>query len=158
MADDRQMSPRASQVLADASGEAARLGHPYIGTEHLLLGLLRVSDGVAGAVLSALTVDRAALRDTVERVVTASTPAGHPEDTRPYTSRAQRALAWAREAATELQHSYLGTEHLLLGLTGEGYGIRGQVLQEHGVSYERARTEVVRILAKPSRPSPRGDD
>jgi ATP-dependent Clp protease ATP-binding subunit ClpC len=137
---------RVRKVLAMAREESARLRHEYVGTEHLLLGLLREGEGVATAVLDNLDVDREALRRRVDDVVKRGTSSLSPGLDLPYTSRAKVVLEQSMSAARDLKHAYVGTEHLLLGLLREGKGIGAQVLVEGGVTLDAARAEVLQIL------------
>ena len=139
--------PHAQRVLAGAVEESTQLDHPYVGTEHLLLALLRDSDGGAGAVLTALAVRRDAVQKMVMTMLEPGDATVPPwKGPRPYTSRAQQVLTLAEQAAVALGQTALGTEHLLLGLTAEGQGIGGQVLLVHGVSSARAHEATVRWL------------
>ena len=136
---------RVRKVLAMAREEAARLQHEYIGTEHILLGLLREGEGVAATVLQNLHIDFDELQLDVEGIV----KKGKGEPTGPdlpYTSRAKKVLELAMTEARELNHAYVGTEHLLLGLLREHSGIGAQVLIDRGVTLDTARAEVLRIL------------
>ncbi len=141
-------SPRLKRVIAYADAEAARLQHEYIGTEHLLLGLIREGEGVAIWVLRQLGVDTASVAATIEQLV-ARGQTTVDLASRPFTSRAKEAMALARRAAADLHHSYLGTEHLLLGLLGEGQGPGAQVLHQVGVTTDAARRETLRCLLPP---------
>jgi ATP-dependent Clp protease ATP-binding subunit ClpC len=137
---------RVRKVLQMAREEAARLHHEYVGTEHILLGLIREGEGVAAAVLTNLNVDLDEIQQKIEETVKkgkAPAPAG-PD--LPYTSRAKKVLELAMTEARELNHSYVGTEHLLLGLLREEKGIAAQVLADAGVSLEQARAETLRLL------------
>ena len=136
---------RVRRVLAYAREEAAQLQHEYVGTEHILLGLVRDGEGVASTTLENLGIDQSALRDTIETTVKRGT-AGRTGPDLPYTSRAKKVLELAMKEARELNHTYVGTEHLLLGLIAEGKGIAAQVLVEAGATLEVARNEVLRIL------------
>ncbi|MCJ7627957.1 MAG: ATP-dependent Clp protease ATP-binding subunit [Longimicrobiales bacterium] len=136
---------RVRKVLAMAREEAIRLQHDYGGTEHILLGLIREGEGVAAAVLMKLTVDLDAIHEEVEQSVRkgkATIALGEL----PYTSRAKKVLEYAMAEAREMSHSYVGTEHLLLGLLREEKGIAAQVLNSLGVSLEEARAETLKIL------------
>jgi ATP-dependent Clp protease ATP-binding subunit ClpC len=137
---------RVRKVLAMAREEAARLHHEYVGTEHILLALVREGEGVATAVLDQLNVDREALGRRVHEVVKRGRSTAMVAADLPYTSRAKVVLQQAMHEAQDLQHSYVGTEHLLLGLLREGKGIGAQVLVEAGVTLDAAVAEVVRIL------------
>ena len=136
---------RTRKVLAFAREEANALRHEYVGTEHILLGLIREGSGVAATVLQNLGVDQEALRDRMLGIIKPGKPGGHRADL-PYTTRAKKVLELGMEQARELNHKYVGTEHLLLGLIAEEKGIAAQVLVEAGVSLDIARAEVLRIL------------
>ncbi|MDH3369631.1 MAG: NDP-hexose 4-ketoreductase, partial [Gemmatimonadota bacterium] len=119
---------RVRKVLQMAREEAARLHHEYVGTEHILLGLIREGEGVAAAVLTNLSVDLDEIQQKIEETVKkGKAPAPEGPDL-PYTSRAKKVLELAMSEARELNHSYVGTEHLLLGLLREEKGIAAQVL------------------------------
>jgi ATP-dependent Clp protease ATP-binding subunit ClpC len=138
---------RVRKVLQMAREEAARLHHEYVGTEHILLGLIREGEGVAAAVLANLNVDLEEVQQKIEETVKkgkAPAAAGPPD--LPYTSRAKKVLELAMSEARELNHSYVGTEHLLLGLLREEKGIAAQVLTDAGVNLEQARAETLRLL------------
>jgi ATP-dependent Clp protease ATP-binding subunit ClpC len=129
-----------------AREEAARLHHEYVGTEHILLGLIREGEGVAAAVLTNLNVDLDEIQQKIEETVKkGKAPAASGPDL-PYTSRAKKVLELAMSEARELNHSYVGTEHLLLGLLREEKGIAAQVLTDAGVNLEQARAETLRLL------------
>ena len=137
---------RVRRVLAMAREEAARLQHEYVGTEHILLGLIREGEGVAAAVLQNLSID---LDDTQRRVEEATVGGRSSHATGPdlpYTSRAKKVLELAMSEARELNHSYVGTEHLLLGLLREEKGIAARVLTDAGATLEIVRDEIVRLL------------
>jgi len=128
-----------------AREEAIRLQHDYVGTEHILLGLIREGEGVAAAVLTNLSVDLDQIHERVEESVRkgkATIALGEL----PYTSRAKKVLEFAMAEARELNHSYVGTEHLLLGLLREEKGIAAQVLNSLGVGLEDARAETLKVL------------
>ncbi len=136
---------RVRKVLAMAREEAIRLQHDYVGTEHILLGLIREGEGVAAAVLTNLNVDLDAVHEGVEESVRkgkATIALGEL----PYTSRAKKVLEYAMAEAREMNHSYVGTEHLLLGLLREEKGIAAQVLNSLGVTLEEARSETLKVL------------
>ncbi len=145
---------RVRKVLQMAREEAARLHHEYVGTEHILLGLIREGEGVAAAVLTNLNVDLEEIQQKIEETVKKgkATAAAGPD--LPYTSRAKKVLELAMSEARELNHSYVGTEHLLLGLLREEKGIAAQVLTDAGVNLEQARAETLRLLGSemPSTP------
>ncbi len=139
-----KFSERARRALTYAQEEAQRFNHNYIGTEHILLGLVRETDGVAAKVLQNLDVDLNKVRSAVEFIIgrggkTTSAEVG-------LTPRAKKVIELAVDEARRLNHSYVGTEHLLLGLLREGEGVAGGVLESLGVSLERARAETTRIL------------
>src|SRR5512138_3184095 len=137
---------RVRKVLAMAREEAARLHHEYVGTEHILLGLIREGEGVAAAVLQNLSVDLDEIQSKIEETVKKGKAAQTTGPDLPYTSRAKKVLELAMSEARELSHSYVGTEHLLLGLLAESKGIAAQVLVEAGAKLEVTRNEVLRIL------------
>jgi ATP-dependent Clp protease ATP-binding subunit ClpC len=137
---------RVRKVLAMAREEAARLHHEYVGTEHILLGLIREGEGVAAAVLQNLNVDLEEVQQKIEEQVKKGKAAQATGPDLPYTSRAKKVLELAMAEARELNHSYVGTEHLLLGLLREEKGIAAQVLTEANVSLESARSETLRLL------------
>src|SRR5689334_16783977 len=137
---------RVRKVLAMAREEAARLHHEYVGTEHILLGLIREGEGVAAAVLQNLNVDLDDIQQKIEETVKKGKAAQATGPDLPYTSRAKKVLELAMGEARELNHSYVGTEHLLLGLLREEKGIAAQVLTDAGVNLEAARAETLRLL------------
>src|SRR4051812_12813134 len=136
---------RVRKVLAMAREEAARLHHEYVGTEHILLGLIREGEGVAATVLQNLGVDLDAVSDRINETVKRG-KSGTPGPDLPYTSRAKKVLELAMSQARELSHSYVGTEHLLLGLIAEHKGIAAQVLLDFGVTLENASAETRSVL------------
>src|SRR5262244_831922 len=137
---------RVRKVLQMAREEAARLHHEYVGTEHILLGLIREGEGVAAAVLTNLNVDLEEIQQKIEETVKKGKAAAAAGPDLPYTSRAKKVLELAMSEARELNHSYVGTEHLLLGLVREEKGIAAQVLTDAGVNLEAARSETLRLL------------
>ncbi|MEE8267788.1 MAG: ATP-dependent Clp protease ATP-binding subunit [Gemmatimonadales bacterium] len=137
---------RVRKVLQMAREEAARLHHEYVGTEHILLGLIREGEGVAAAVLTNLSVDLDDIQQKIEETVKKGKAAAAAGPDLPYTSRAKKVLELAMTEARELNHSYVGTEHLLLGLLREEKGIAAQVLNDAGVTLEQARAETLRLL------------
>ena len=137
---------RVRKVLAMAREEAARLHHEYVGTEHILLGLIREGEGVAATVLQNLSVDLDEIQQKIEETVKKGKAAQTTGPDLPYTSRAKKVLELAMSEARELNHSYVGTEHLLLGLLREEKGIAAQVLTDAGVNLEAARAETLRLL------------
>ncbi len=143
---------RVRKVLAMAREEAIRLQHDYVGTEHILLGLIREGEGVAAAVLTNLSVDLDQIHERVEESVRkgkATIALGEL----PYTSRAKKVLEFAMAEARDFNHSYVGTEHLLLGLLREEKGIAAQVLNSLGVTLEEARAETLKVLGSDVNPS-----
>ncbi len=158
-------TPRAQQVLALARKEADRFHHNYVGTEHILLGLIKLGQGVAVSVLQKMGLDLETVRAAVEKQV------GTGQETKaagsiPYTPRVKKVLALAGKEAKALNHSYVGTEHILLGLLREGEGVAARVLKSLDVDIERTRNEILRELdpqfsggegaEEASTPAPRG--
>src|SRR3972149_6702532 len=141
-----KFTERARRVLTLAQEEAQRFNHNYIGTEHFLLGLFREGDGAAAKVLNNLGVELTKGRSAGEFIIGRGekTPTGEIG----LTPRAKKVIELAVEEARRLNHSYIGTEHLLLGLVREGEGIAFGVLESLGVSLERVRTETARILSQ----------
>jgi len=154
---------RVRSVLALARTEAQRLKHPYVGTEHLLLGLLAEGKGLACEVLADLHVDPRGLVQRVEQSVGTGSTAAAGGLELPYTSRAKKVLELAMTEARNLKHSYVGTEHLLLGLLSEEKGIGAQVLGDFGVTLRSARVTTLKLLGAPAPradappPSPEGE-
>ncbi|HTV63783.1 MAG TPA: ATP-dependent Clp protease ATP-binding subunit [Alphaproteobacteria bacterium] len=145
---DESMSnftPRAQQVLALARKEADRFNHNYLGTEHLLLGLIKLGQGVAVNVLQGMGIDLETVRMEVEKQ-TGTGPDQKMMGNIPYTPRVKKVLDLARREAKNLNHTYIGTEHLLLGLLREGDGIAAQVLRNLDVDIEEARQRVLKEL------------
>src|SRR3982075_3675238 len=144
-------TPRAQQVLALASKEADRFNHNYVGTEHLLLGLIKLGEGVAVNVLQKMGLDLETVRREVEKHV-----GPHPETKMigniPYTPRVKKVLALAGKEAQALHHSYVGTEHILLGLLREGEGVAARVLRSLEVDPARTRNEILKELDPNFRP------
>ena len=142
---------RTRHVLQLAREEAQRLHHEYVGTEHILLGILHNGDGVATAALFALNVNADALAGAIVRTVSqGSAPPSGPD--LPYTSRAKKVLELAMSEARELHHSYVGTEHLLIGLVREGNGVAAQVLSDAGVTLDRLRAQTLRLVGQERMP------
>ena len=139
-----KFTKRAKQVLQLAAEEARAFNHPYIGTEHILLGLIRESEGIAARVLDELGVKLPQARSAVEFIVGSgdSTMVTDQE----LTARAQKVIKYAIEEANRLNHHYIGTEHLLLGLVRNGEGVATGVLDILGVSLEQVRNQVMRVL------------
>src|SRR4051812_31781681 len=137
---------RVRKVLTMAREEAARLHHEYVGTEHILLGLIREGEGVAATVLQNLNVELEEIQQKIEETVKKGKAGQASGPDLPYTSRAKKVLELAMAEARDLNHSYVGTEHLLLGLLREEKGIAAQVLTDAGVNLDAARAETLRIL------------
>jgi len=138
-------TPRAQQVLALARKEADRFNHNYVGTEHVLLGLIKLGQGVAVNVLQKLSLDLDTVRMQVEQQV-GSGPETKSVGNIPYTPRVKKVLALASKEAKQLNHSYVGTEHILLGLLREGEGVAAQVLRNLDINLEKARNEILKEL------------
>ena len=149
-----KFTDRARTVLTLAQDEAVRLDHNYIGTEHILLGLLRVEDGVACRVLRRRGVELEKARTAIEFIIA--------RGDRPIvgevglTPRAKRVIELAIDEARGLEHDYIGTEHLLLGLVREGEGIAAGVLESLGVELDSVRHDVIRAVTTASAAGPRG--
>ena len=141
-----KFTERARRVLTLAQEEAQRFNHNYIGTEHLLLGLVRENDGVAAKVLGNLGVELGKVRSAVEFIIGRGDRAVLGEIG--LTPRAKKVIELAVDEARRLNHHYIGTEHLLLGLVREGEGIAAGVLESLGVNLERVRAETTRILSQ----------
>ncbi len=150
-------TPRAQQVLALARKEADRFNHNYVGTEHLLLGLIKLGQGVAVNVLQKLGLDLETVRMEVEKHVGSgqeSKMAGNI----PYTPRVKKVLALASKEARALNHSYVGTEHILLGLLREGEGVAAHVLKSLEIDIERTRTEILKEIDPNFTPNQEDED
>jgi ATP-dependent Clp protease ATP-binding subunit ClpC len=137
---------RVRRALAMAREEAHRLRHAYVGTEHILLGVLRVGEGVASTVLENLKLDGDLIRQRIEEAVSPGSGAPVTGQEIPYTGRAKKVLELAMSEARELRHPYVGTEHVLLGLLREEKGLAAQVLVAAGLTLDAARAETVRLL------------
>src|SRR6202035_4525371 len=145
---DRTMNnftPRAQQVLQLARKEADRFNHNYVGTEHLLLGLIKLGQGVAVNVLQKMGLDLETVRMEVEKQV-GSGPETKIVGNVPYTPRVKKVLALAGKEAKALSHSYVGTEHILLGLLKEGEGVAARVLKSLEIDIERTKNEIQKEL------------
>ena len=138
-------TPRAQQVLALARKEADRLNHNFLGTEHLLLGLIKLGQGVAVNVLQGMGIDLESVRMEVEKQV-GTGPDQKMIGNIPYTPRVKKVIALAQKEAKNLNHTYVGTEHLLLGLLREGDGVAAKVLRALDVDIEQARQEILKEL------------
>ncbi|MBU1855978.1 MAG: Clp protease, partial [Verrucomicrobia bacterium] len=148
-----EFTPRAQQVIQLARKEAERFNHPYIGTEHLLLSLIALGEGVAVSVLEKMGVDLDILRIEVEKAV-GQGPETQTIGALPMTPRAKKVLALAKVEAQALNHGYVGTEHILLGLLREEEGVAARVLKNLNVDIERARIEVLKELDPNFDPGP----
>ncbi|MBU4346388.1 MAG: ATP-dependent Clp protease ATP-binding subunit [Candidatus Omnitrophica bacterium] len=140
-----RFTERARKVIILAKEEARRFNHDYIGTEHILLGLVREGEGVAASVLEKLGISLESIRLEIEKLVQPG-PATQIIGDIPFTPRAKKVLELAAEEARSLNHNYIGTEHLLLGLIREGEGIASQVLLNLGLDLNRVRNEVLELL------------
>jgi len=138
-------TPRAQQVLALARKEADRFHHNYVGTEHILLGLIKLGQGVAVSVLQKMGLDLETVRGAVEKQVGVGQES-KAQPSIPYTPRVKKVLALAGKEAKALNHSYVGTEHILLGLLREGEGVAARVLKSLEIDIERTRNEILREL------------
>jgi ATP-dependent Clp protease ATP-binding subunit ClpC len=138
-------TPRAQQVLALARKEADRFHHNYIGTEHLLLGLINLGQGVAVNVLQKMGLDLDTVRQAVDEQVGLG-PEAKPSGNIPYTPRVKKVLALAGKEAKSLNHSYVGTEHILLGLLREGEGVAARVLKSLDVAETKFFRNSIQIL------------
>jgi ATP-dependent Clp protease ATP-binding subunit ClpC len=150
-------TPRAQQVLALARKEADRFNHAYVGTEHLLLGLIKLGQGVAVNVLERMGLELEAVRQEVEKEV-GSGPPQQSTGNIPYTPRVKKVLALANKEAKTLNHSYVGTEHLLLGLLREGEGVAARVLKRLEVDIQRTRNEILAEIDPNFSPEDMDDD
>src|SRR4051795_10843932 len=138
-------TPRAQQVLALARKEADRFNHNFVGTEHLLLGLIKLGQGVAVNVLQKLGLDLETVRMEVEKQV-GTGPDQKTLGNIPYTPRVKKVMALAAREAKALQHTYVGTEHILLGLLSEGDGVAARVLKSLNVEVGQTRDEILREI------------
>jgi ATP-dependent Clp protease ATP-binding subunit ClpC len=140
-----RFTDRARRAVVFAQEEARLLDHNYIGTEHILLGLIHEGEGVAARALEAMGIGLDAVRQQVEEMIGRGqhTPSGHI----PFTPRAKKVLELSLREALQLGHTYIGTEHILLGLIREGDGVAAQVLVRLGADLDRTRQHVIRLLA-----------
>jgi hypothetical protein len=143
-----RFTDRARRVVVLAQEEARHLDHNYIGTEHILLGLIHEREGVAARALTALDISLESVRAQVEEIIGRGdqAPTGHI----PFTPRAKKVLELSLREALGLSHNYIGTEHILLGLIREGEGVAAQVLVKLGGSLDRVRQQVIQLLADAS--------
>ena len=145
-----RFTDRARKVMGLAKAEAQRLNHEYIGTEHVLLGLVQEGSGVAANVLKNMNIDLKRIRAEIEKIVKGS-PTMVTQGNLPFTPRAKKVLELAVEEASNLGHNYIGTEHLLLGLIKENEGIAARVLLNLGVKLEEVREEILEFLGADTR-------
>ncbi|WP_288453099.1 Clp protease N-terminal domain-containing protein, partial [uncultured Microbacterium sp.] len=141
-----RFTDRARRVVVLAQEEAKMLNHNYIGTEHILLGLIHEGEGVAAKALESLGISLDAVREQVQDIIGQGQqqPTGHI----PFTPRAKKVLELSLREALQLGHNYIGTEHLLLGLIREGEGVAARVLENLGVDLAKVRTQVIRMLGE----------
>ena len=139
-----RFTDRARRVVVLAQEEARMLNHNYIGTEHILLGLIHEGEGVAAKALESLGISLEAVRQQVEEIIGQGqqAPSGHI----PFTPRAKKVLELSLREALQLGHNYIGTEHILLGLIREGEGVAAQVLVKLGADLNRVRQQVIQLL------------
>jgi ATP-dependent Clp protease ATP-binding subunit ClpC len=140
-----RFTDRAKKVMSFARQEAMKFNHEYIGTEHILLGLVQEGSGVAANVLKNMTIDLEKIRHEVEKIVKTG-PSMVAMGQLPFTPRAKKVLELSLEEASQLSHNYIGTEHLLLGLIRENEGIAAQVLMNLGIKLDEVREEVLEFL------------
>ncbi|WP_010095812.1 ATP-dependent protease ATP-binding subunit ClpC [Ornithinibacillus scapharcae] len=138
-----RFTERAQKVLALSQEEAVRLGHNNIGTEHILLGLVREGEGIAAKALESLGLEVSKIQEEVEKLIGTGK---QPMQTIHYTPRAKKVVELSQDEARKLGHSYVGTEHILLGLIREGEGVAARVLNNLGVSLNKARQQVLQLL------------
>jgi ATP-dependent Clp protease ATP-binding subunit ClpC len=146
-----RFTERARRVVVLAQDEARMLNHNYIGTEHILLGLIHEGHGLAAKALESLGISLDAVRQQVEEII------GHgqqqpPQGHIPFTPRAKKVLELSLREALQLGHTYIGTEHILLGLIREGEGVAAQVLVGLGVDLNRARQQVIQLVTGRAEP------
>ncbi len=151
-----RFTDRARRVVVLAQEEARLLNHNYIGTEHILLGLIHEGEGVAAKALESLGISLEAVRSQVEEIIGqgGSSPSGHI----PFTPRAKKVLELSLREALQLGHNYIGTEHILLGLIREGEGVAAQVLVKLGADLSRVRQQVIQLLSGYSGPGQSGGE
>src|SRR5579863_8245457 len=140
-----RFTDRARRVVVLAQEEARMLNHNYIGTEHILLGLIHEGEGVAAKALESLGISLEAVRQQVEEIIGQGqqAPTGSP----PFTPRAKKVLELSLREALQLGHKYIGTEHMLLGLVREGEGVAAQVLISLGADLAKVRQQVIQLLS-----------
>ena len=140
-----RFTDRARRVVVLAQEEARMLNHNYIGTEHILLGLIHEGDGVASKALESLGIELENVREQVQQIIGQGqqAPSGHI----PFTPRAKKVLELSLREALQLGHNYIGTEHILLGLIREGEGVAAQVLVKLGADLNRVRQQVIQLIS-----------
>jgi ATP-dependent Clp protease ATP-binding subunit ClpC len=140
-----RFTDRSRRVVVLAQEEARMLNHNYIGTEHILLGLVHEGEGVAARALGSMSISLEAIRREVQEAIGQgqAAPTGHI----PFTPRAKKVLELSLREALQLGHNYIGTEHILLGLVREGEGVAAQVLEKLGASLDRVRLAVIQLLS-----------
>jgi ATP-dependent Clp protease ATP-binding subunit ClpC len=141
-----RFTDRARRVVVCAQEEARALDHNYMGTEHILLGLVREGGGVAVKALESLGISLETVRQRVEEIIGRGqhTPSGHI----PFTPRAKKVMELSLRESRRLGHNYIGTEHILLGLISEGDGVAAQVLTSLGAEYDRVKEQATQLLAE----------
>jgi len=141
-----RFTDRARRVVVCAQEEARALDHDYIGTEHILLGLVREGGGVAVKALESLGISLETVRQRVEEIIGRGqhTPSGHI----PFTPRAKKVMELSLRESRQLGHNYIGTEHILLGLISEGDGVAAQVLTSLGAEHDRVKEQATQLLAE----------
>jgi ATP-dependent Clp protease ATP-binding subunit ClpA len=140
-----RFTDRARRVLVLAQEEARLLNHSFIGTEHILLGLIHEGEGVAAKALESLGISLTAAREKVGQTI--GTAGGAPSGSPPFTPRAKKVLELSLREALQLGHSYIGTEHMLLGIVQEGEGVAAQVLVSLGADLGRVRQQVIQLVS-----------
>ena len=158
---NNNFTPRARKVVELARAEARRFNHGYVGTEHILLGLIKLGEGVAVNVLGRMGLDLKTVRAAVEKQVGPGPEEAKASETIPLTPRVQKVMSHAVTEARSLGHAYVGTEHILLGLLKEGEGVAARVLQSLDVDLERCRKEILADIdpaASASEASEKGDE
>ncbi|HJY97454.1 MAG TPA: Clp protease N-terminal domain-containing protein, partial [Streptosporangiaceae bacterium] len=140
-----RFTDRARRVVALAQDEARRLNHDYIGTEHILLGLIHEGGGVAAGALESLGISLHVVRQEVEQIIGRGRQA--PSGPIPFTPRAKKVLELSLREALQIGHNYIGTEHILLGLIREGDGVAAQVLVKLGADLNRVRPRVIELIS-----------
>ena len=140
-----RFTDRARRVVVLAQEEARMLNHNYIGTEHILLGLIHEGEGVASKALESLGISLESVREQVQEIIGQGqqAPSGHI----PFTPRAKKVLELSLREALQLGHNYIGTEHILLGLIREGEGVAAQVLVKLGADLNRVRQQVIQLIS-----------